>query len=359
MRATERFTLLSDTGDDPPPRGHRRRPGWRLPVLPEQPARLVAIGAAGALAVALLLAMLALDGSHTVRYTFRTLDNPAGPAFNLLLGINNGGVIAGAFGSGTAGHPSRGYLLLPGGQGDYVNENFPGAAQTQVTGLNDRGVTVGFWARHNNANWVNREAGFYAIGATSFHPVNFPTTFTTRPAVNQLLGVNDHGVAVGFWTNGADSNQGYEFSISNRHFSRVLVPGAAQGRNSPSLIAAAINDHGAVAGFYTAARGGVTDAFLKLASGRFIKLAYPGAAVTKAFGVSDSDEVVGAYTAGTGKKARTHGFTWTPGQGFTTVDDPHGVGATVVNGVNNAGDLVGFYADGKGSNDGMLAVPRR
>jgi hypothetical protein len=328
-------------------------------VLPEAPARLVAIGAAGALAVALLLAALVVDGSHpAVRYTFRTLDNPADPAFNLLLGINNGRVIAGAFGSGAAGHPSKGYLLLPGGQGDYVNENFPGAAQTQVTGLNDRGVTVGFWARHNNPNWVNREAGFYAVGASSFHPVNFPTTFTTRPAVNQLLGVNDYGVAVGFWTDGLGRSQGYEFSIATRHFSLVLVPGAPEGGQSPSLTAAAINNHGAVAGFYVPGRGGVTYAFLKLASGRFIKLAYPGAPVTKAYGVSDSDEVVGAYTAGAGKKARTHGFTWTPGHGFSTVDDPHGVGATVINGVNNAGDLVGFYVDGKGSNDGMLALPR-
>jgi hypothetical protein len=55
--------------------------------------------------------------------------------------------------------------------------------------------------------------------------------------------------------------------------------------------------------------------------------------------------------------AQTHGFTWTPGHGFTTVDDPHGIGATTINGVNDHGDLVGFYTDSAGNTDGMLIQP--
>jgi hypothetical protein len=51
-----------------------------------------------------------------------------------------------------------------------------------------------------------------------------------------------------------------------------------------------------------------------------------------------------------------HGFTWKPGKGFTTVDDPHGIGTTTINGVNNAGDLVGFYVDAAGNTDGFLAA---
>ena len=30
------------------------------------------------------------------------------------------------------------------------------------------------------------------------------------------------------------------------------------------------------------------------------------------------------------------------------------MGSTVVNGINNAGDLVGFYTDAAGNTDGML-----
>jgi hypothetical protein len=61
---------------------------------------------------------------------------------------------------------------------------------------------------------------------------------------------------------------------------------------------------------------------------------------------------------GTGITAVTHGFTWTRKGGFQTVNDPNGVNTTTVNGVNARGDLVGFYVDGSGNTDGMLAAPR-
>ncbi|MGD0063101.1 MAG: hypothetical protein ABSB76_06650 [Streptosporangiaceae bacterium] len=110
-------------------------------------------------------------------------------------------------------------------------------------------------------------------------------------------------------------------------------------------------------GFY-AKSSTLTDAFLRLHSGRFITLAVPGASMTQAFGVNDRDEVVGAYTVGTGSSAVMHGFTWRPGHGFSTVDDPHGVGTTTINGVNDRGVLVGFYTDSAGNTDGMIATPR-
>ena len=97
-------------------------------------------------------------------YHFKTLDNQRDVTFNQLLGINQSGVIAGYFGSGAQGHPNKGYLLSqPYGQGDYLNENFPGSVQTQVTGLNDHGVTVGFWSDQNNQNQMNDNFGFYKL----------------------------------------------------------------------------------------------------------------------------------------------------------------------------------------------------
>jgi hypothetical protein len=50
----------------------------------------------------------------------------------------------------------------------------------------------------------------------------------------------------------------------------------------------------------------------------------------------------------------THGFIWAPGFGFQNVDDPNGVGATTVNGVNDHGRLVGFYTDSAGNTNGFL-----
>ena len=189
-------------------------------------------------------------------YGFRTLDDHADLTFNQLLGINDDGLIAGYFGSGAQGHPNMGYLLGPGG---YQAENFPGSVQTQVTGLNNQGVTVGFWSGMNTSSMTNDNFGFYAMDG-QFHSVNYPTSNNASPPVNQLLGVNDSDVAVGFYTGNKGNNHGYTYDIRDHRFSQVLDPADPAG----SLTAAAINDRGDVAGFYTGP-GGKTDGFLKTA----------------------------------------------------------------------------------------------
>jgi hypothetical protein len=322
-------------------------------------ARLTAAAAAvgGFAIVGAALATMA-SAAPIPGYRFTTLDNANDVTFNQLLGINNAGVIAGYFGSGAAGHPNKGYKLFPPyGQGNYANENFPGSVQTQVTGLNDKGDTVGFWSSMNTASMVNNNFGFYELKGHKFHSVQFPTGDNASPPVNQLLGINDHDIAVGFYTNGQGNNRGYTYNINTKQFTRVLVPGYPSGTAGPSLTAAAINNHGDIAGFYTD-KNGTTDAFLDYRHGPFRTLDVPGASATQAFGVNDHDEVVGAYTDGTGSSATMHGFTWTPGGGFVSVDEPQGQGTTTINGVNDAGDLVGFYVDATGNTDGLLATPQ-
>src|SRR5271165_5147289 len=161
------------------------------PMFPPRPPAVPPVAAAtGALAAGAFAVMTSASASPNhaadsrgmmgvhaaggpVAYSFRTVDDAADLTFNQLLGINNDGVIAGYFGSGAQGHPNMGYLLTPGG---YRSENFPGSVQTQVTGLNDNGVTVGFASGMNIANMANNNFGFYATGGQGFHSVNFPTT---------------------------------------------------------------------------------------------------------------------------------------------------------------------------------------
>ena len=308
------------------------------------------IVAAGAVGLAGAASASTVSASQATSYSFQTLNNNNDPTFNQLLGINDFGVIAGYFGSGAAGHPNKGYQLEP-GHTRYINENFPGSVQTQVTGLNNRGVTVGFASSMNNANMVNDNIGFVGV-AGHFRTADFPTKSPATPPVDQLLGVNDSNVAVGFYTDAGGNNHGYEYNISSNRYSSVTdpkLPGA-------SLTPAGINAEGDVAGFYTNSAG-TTDGFLKTHNGHFIDLAVRGAASTNALGVNSSDEVVGVYTVGSGSSAVMHGFTWTPDHGFSTVDDPHGAGTTTINGVNDRGQLVGFYVDGAGNTDGFIASP--
>ena len=292
----------------------------------------------------------AAPGDPVPGYSLSTLDDASDLTFNQLLGINNLGHIAGYFGSGTAGQPNHAYIVRrPYGQAKYQSLSFPGSAQTQLTGLNDRGVQVGVWSTQDNASGADNHFGCY-LKDGHFRSVNFPTADNKHPPVNQLLGVNDHDVAVGFYTDAKGFDHGYTYDIATKTFAVVTVAGAS------SVVAAAINDSGSVAGFFSSPAG-ATEGFVLRASGQMSVLDFPGATMTRALGVNNSGEVVGDYQRGSGRRARSHGFTWTQRHGFTTVDGPDGAVDTTINGVNNAGELVGSYVTRGGTTDGLLAKP--
>jgi hypothetical protein len=299
-------------------------------------ARVGAALVAGTIAISVAVgpAAAAAATSPAVTYTFRTLDNPKDPTFNQLLGINNHNRVAGFFGSGVNGHPNKGYLLSsPLGNPSYHAENFPGSAQTEVAGINDNGVSVGQFLK------AGRVSGFYLQNGT-YHKVVFPGSSSS----NELLGINNAGLAVGEFANGLDMHA-YRLNINTHRFARINI------RNSANVIATGINAGGAVVGFFTNAVG-KTVGFLRRPSGQVVTLAKRGADLTEAFGINKDGLVVGAYSVA----GSTFGFTWTAGH-FRTINDPDGFGSTVVQGVNNAGDLVGFYTDSHGNTNGMLATP--
>lgn len=282
--------------------------------------------------------------SLSTSYTFTTLNDQADPTFNQLLGINSSNVIAGYFGSGNPGHPNKGYLLNPPySQANYVNENFPGSAQTQVVALNNKGDTAGFWV---NAKGTNR--GFVEWNGV-FTSYTDPNTPKVAGAVNQLLGINNTGVAVGFYNDATGHSHAYQVNQATGVFTPIHVPGV-------SVTATGINNLGDITGFATAADG--TTASWLLHNGHLTSFQFPGGSDTQAFGINKNDEIVGSYLDGAGAM---HGFTLKdplgPVSHWQRIDDPNGVGSTVINGVNNAGDLVGFYTDAAGNTDGMLATP--
>jgi hypothetical protein len=256
-------------------------------------------------------------------------------------------MIAGYFGSGATGHPNQGYLVVPPfGQANFTAENFPGSVQTQVTGLNNIGTTVGFFSNTNTGTDSN--FGFARIN-NAFVPVNNPNTGTTAPVVNQLLGVNDANLAVGFYTDGMGVTHGYTYDIMNAAFSNNIdAPNAVN-----NTTAAAINNNDVIVGFYTDAKGafhGFSDNM-----GTFKTIDVPGATGTSLLGVNDNGMAVGFDTDAAGK---THGIVCDINSGAcqTGLDDPKGVGATTFNGVNDRGGIVGFYVNGEGQTIGLVAA---
>jgi hypothetical protein len=303
---------------------------------------------AGAVALAGAASASTLSAHSNGHYSFQTIDNPKDLTFNQLLGINDEHQIVGYFGSGMAGHPNKGYVIPPFSH-SFVDENFPGSVQTQVTGENNRGITVGFWSNTNMGVGMDANFGWVDVDG-HFKTADYPTSSPASPAVDQLLGVNDSDIAVGFYTDANNVNHGYEYNIYRNTYSTVVDP----QNPGASLQSTAINDRGDIAGNVG------SDGFLLTRGGKFITLSAPGASSTMALGVNNFDEVVGVFVPSSNANA-LEGFTWTPQHGFTIVNDPHGVNdgnlTTTINGVNDFGQVVGFYVDANGNTDGFLATP--
>jgi hypothetical protein len=270
-----------------------------------------------------------------------TIDNMKDPTFNQLLGIDTAGKISGYFGSGLPGHPNKGYTVVPPYmQHDFKRENYPGSKQTQVTAINNKNDTAGFWV---DATGVNR--GF----------IRWNSVFTSYTApgigsgtVTQILGLNDSGKAVGFYTAGTGLNFGFLLNQANGKFTAITPPGAT------NVTASAINNNGDITGFYT--QGTKTIGFLKKGNS-YSAFHFPKEMITMPFGINDNDDIVGQYMD---RKGATHGFLLvSPLQNamWTSIDDPNGIGTTTINGLNDSMEMVGFYVDSGGNTDGMLITP--
>jgi hypothetical protein len=165
---------------------------------------------------------------------------------------------------------------------------------------------------------------------------------------NQLLGVNDLNIAVGFYNDASGNSHGYTYNINTGKFSADI-----NDPNAVSTVAAAINNFGEIAGFYADKSTGVIHGFLDN-NGHFTTVTAPGASETQLLGINDFGVAVGFDVV----NGAMHGIIFNSHTDkFTTLDDPHGIGTTTLNGINDLGQIVGFYVDSNGNTDGLLATP--
>jgi hypothetical protein len=295
--------------------------------------------------------------SHAQTYpaqSFFVLDNPGDPAFNQLLGINNNQIIVGYFGDGTQ-KPNNGYVLVP--PFHYAPENFAGTPlnntqikQTQAIGINNSEVpiTVGFWQDQQGVQygWANIRG---QTVAQSFQTILDPHG---APGFNQnLLGVNKNNLAAGFWTDTGGREHGFVVDLASNPLKFGEYP--------PSLFSGAvatqvsgINDNNLICGFWTDTKGN-NHGFSGPLNGPFTSFmathgGHPEISTT-VLGCSNKF-IVGSYVAPGGA---TFGFVY-DGKTFTRFDakgasqtPAFGVAGTAINGVDDAGDFVGFFSDGK------------
>jgi hypothetical protein len=289
----------------------------------------------------------------------------ANDVFTQMLGINSSGTMVGYRGDGVA-NPNKGLVTVvsnathrPQMPADFTDENYPGSTQTQVVAIDAAGDTAGFYVDESG-----QVHGFVRVGGTfstadyipggsavtGAGPVVAPPTPNTPP-FNQLLSLNDQGIAAGYYQDAAGVEYPYTYSIATGVFTFPTL-------NNTSVTtgqATGINNSGVISGFYTGPDG-ITRGFL-LKGGSFVSLEYPGSLATSAFGLNNMGQAVGSFADAAGS---VHGFLykWTDGI-FQQVDDPlasSANGGTTVNGINDLNQIVGFYADAIGNTGGFVGM---
>jgi uncharacterized membrane protein len=284
-----------------------------------------------------LLLCVSMFGQQS--YSFRTVTfGDPNVSFTQLLGINNSDVIAGYHNF----QQNQGFtLVLPNA---FTSENFPNSMMTQVVGINNSRTTAGFYV-----DYAGKTHGFFRTAAGQFTTVDYPGA-PTSTSFNQLLSQNDYYEAAGYYSasiNNTTPDIPYVYDEVGGVFHVLTIPGAVGGAQ-----ATGINNSGVICGFFIDANN-VNHGYL-LNHGVFMPLDFPGSTFTQALGLNNRGQVVGSYIDGGGQM---HGFVYAIGTAnFASIDEPNGVGTTLVNGINDLGTLVGFYGTAP-INTGFVATP--
>jgi hypothetical protein len=255
----------------------------------------------------LLLTSLVLAGSAVpaaAQIPFTSFDIP-GAADLKVYGINDDGVIVGVWSPYQSGPPfvSIGFVRSPGGRitTPILNPNDT-ESFTVLRAINEEEVIAGFYGLSVTHGFVLAEGLFV--------PRDFPGALDTG-----VRGINNRGDLSGTYDTALHPDPiGFILPRTGPAVSFGPPPGGS------GLYVSHINDWRQVVGNYTAANGAVVG-FLRKSNGQFVDVIVPGAANTLAYGINDCGIVVGFWTDDTahgfyGRPGDLHSFDL-PGAGAT------------------------------------------
>jgi hypothetical protein len=212
---------------------------------------------------------------------------------------------------------------------------FPGTLYTNGLGINlgaaSSKVEIVGGIGSGAANPIGFNGGFLmnytdtkGVTTETFRGVNVPgATQQTASAVN------DAGEIVGFYSASSTVVQGY--LLSGGAFTTIAVPFSS----ATWSYAEGIDNAGDIVGYWL---DSVTSHGFLLSGGTYASFDYPGASFTIPVGINNHGEIAGFYGDAAGI---FHGFSLSGGT-YTTVDYP-GATATEAYGINDSGDIVGIY----------------
>ena len=269
----------------------------------------------------LLVALVLASASAFAQGTYTQINVP-GASQTRCLGIDSVGDVVGY--SSTTGGSINGFLLS---EGIYTTINYHGL-DTTLWGINDKGQIVG----QSGGSFV------YNLNTQIFFGIKYPGTDEPTYAYS----INNAGVVSGdFLYHGAYKG----FELSGSTYSVVAPPG---GINTYAL---GITGSGKIVGYAdTHARGFIDFWYLQ---GKYQELVVPNASDAFVYGVSPAgNSLVGIYAPSAGTGA---GFAYVD-QTLQTLLFP-GAMETIPIGINDTGEVVGYFYDTSGNTHGFTWTP--
>ncbi|WP_347989792.1 hypothetical protein [Methylomonas sp. AM2-LC] len=293
-------------------------------------------------------------------YSFTTLtDTNTVPGSNYPVyadHINNSGVVVGILAGNLYG---QGFI--------YNGSNFSSAQGGNNLGINNNGQLTGsnlFCYGYCVAG--TNISGFISNGSsiTSFKEPN------AYMGPTYSLGINDNGVVAGYFVvnhpndiyNPGQANVGNNgYIYDGKTYTTIDVP------NSSETIATDINNNGEVVGYFGNATGihgfeynlvtinlGFMGLPLFMQLPSYTTINDPNATSgTWITGINNNGEISGYYNDATG----AHGFIYN-GSTYTTIDDPLAVaGTTKITSINDSRQIVGQFTDSLGITQSFIASP--
>ena len=138
----------------------------------------------------------------------------------------------------------------------------------------------------------------------------------------------------------------------------IVVP-HSPGNPAHQTFPYSINGNGVIAGYYTFGSGLLQSGFVRAADGTitsFSPLSSPGSPVleTLGFSINAAGAIAGYYVGGTAPFTN-HGFVRDTGGNFTLFDPP-GSTSTIVQSINDGGDITGYYYDASNVKHGFVRL---
>jgi probable HAF family extracellular repeat protein len=209
-----------------------------------------------------------------------------------------------------------------------------GSVGTVARGINNSGQITGYYSFNGGPFTNGGSSGFEEL--TPGNITSFDVQTGSGPPSTVATGINNAAQISGYSSGLLGSFEATEGFIYNQG----AVTHLAQNTHANG-----INDIGHVVGT-NGQLGFIYD------GNTYTTLVDPlaqGPKTTEANGTNNSDQVVGDFYDG----STFHGFLYSNGN-YTTLDGPLGVQGTFAEGINDLGQIVGYYADGNGLDHGFL-----